>query len=63
MNWGNINFVKSDKGNYRKYVVIEISTTDNKSNMPYVITYGLEEIVGIPSAPLYCQLDQFTDWE
>ena len=60
LNQGNIIIVKSERSDYRKYIIIEISKTCNNSSIKwvrclYVVTYCLDKIVDIPSAVFYCQ--------
>ena len=67
MRWGNINFVKSKACSYRKYIITEISKTNNNNSIkwrkcPYIVTYCLEQIVDMPSVALL-SLGPFTDRE
>ena len=60
MNQGNIKIVKSDRSNYRKYIIIEISETGKKSSIKwercrYFVSYGLEKIMDIISFAFYRQ--------
>ena len=66
MNLGNIIIVKSERSNYRKYIIIEIPKTGNNTSIKwpiksikyqnhysYVVTYCLENVVDIPNVAFF----------